>query len=333
MDSRLNHMLRGCWLAVLLAFALAAHAGEPLPSWRQGAAREAIVSYVQAVTRAGGPDYIVPAQRIAVFDNDGTLWSEQPMYFEVLFAFDEVRRLAPQHPGWKQQQPYRAVLENDHAALAATGMKGLMEIVGATHTGVTSAEFLANAQRWLAQAVHPKSGRPYTEMVFQPMLELLAYLRENGFKLFIVSGGEVTFMRAFAEEVYGIPPEQVIGTTFASRFQDNQGALSIVRLATLAHNDDGPGKPESIEAIIGRRPVFAFGNSDGDLQMLQWTMAGDGRRFAGLVHHTDGQREWAYDRNSNIGRLDQALNQARRNNWVVVDMAADWSRVYPGDPD
>ena len=334
MNSSFNPALPRCWLALLLlVLTTAAQASEPLPSWKPGASRDAIVSFVQAVTQAGSPDYIAPPERIAVFDNDGTLWSEQPMYFEVLFAFDEIKRLAPQHPQWKQQQPYQAVLENDHAALAATGLKGLMEIVGATHTGITSAEFHANAQRWLAQARHPKSGRPYTEMVFQPMLELLGYLRENGFKLFIVSGGEVAFMRAFAEEVYGIPPEQVIGTTFASRFQNKDGALSIVRLASLAHNDDGPGKPESIEAIIGRRPVFAFGNSDGDLQMLQWTMAGEGKRFAGLVHHTDSQREWAYDRKSNIGHLDKALDQATSDKWVVVDMATEWSRVYPGNHD
>jgi phosphoglycolate phosphatase-like HAD superfamily hydrolase len=320
-------------LAILLILPLWGHAAEALPSWKDGPSRQAIIAFVSAVTHEGDKDFIAPAERIAVFDNDGTLWSEQPMYFEVLFALDEVKRLAPQHPDWKNKQPYKAVLENDHKALAATGMKGLMEIVGATHTGITNAQFQDNARRWLAKAVHPKSHKPYTEMVFQPMLELLAYLRVNGFKLYIVSGGEVAFMRAFAEEVYGIPPEQVIGTTFASQFQDHDGTLSIMRQATLTHNDDGPGKPESIESIIGRRPVFAFGNSDGDLQMLQWTMAGKGLRFAGLVHHTDAQREWAYDRKSNIGRLDKALDQAKSNKWVVVDMAQEWSRVYPDDPD
>lgn len=320
------------WLwALVLMVVLPLQAAEPLPSWKQGTSRTAIVEFVDAVTRQGNPDFVPAAQRIAVFDNDGTLWSEQPMYFEVLFAFDEIKRMAPQHPEWKQQQPYRAVLEDDHQALAAAGMKGLMEIVGATHTGLTTTQFTANAKSWLAQARHPTGHKRYTEMVYQPMLELMAYLRANDFKVFIVSGGEVAFMRAFAEEVYGVPPEQVIGTTFVTRFQDQAGAPSIERLATLAHNDDGPGKPESIDSIIGRRPLLAFGNSDGDLQMLQWTMAGEGRRFAGLVHHTDAQREWAYDRKSNIGHLDQALDQARRDKWVVVDMAQEWSGVYPGD--
>lgn len=320
-------------LALLLVLPLASSAAEVLPSWKDGPSRQAIEAFVTAVTREGDKDFIPPAERIAVFDNDGTLWSEQPMYFEVLFALDEVRRMAPQHPEWKDTQPFKAVLENDQKALAAAGEKGLLQIVGATHTGVTTAEFNANAQRWLAKAVHPRSHKPYTEMVFQPMLELLGYLRENGFKTYIVSGGEVAFMRAFAEEVYGIPPEQVIGTTFVTQFQNKDGKFSILRQGKLAHNDDGPGKPESIESIIGRRPVFAFGNSDGDLQMLQWTTAGEGQRLAGLVHHTDGQREWAYDRKSNIGRLDKALDQATGNKWVVVDMAKEWTRIYPGDPD
>jgi phosphoglycolate phosphatase-like HAD superfamily hydrolase len=320
-------------LALLLVLPLASPAAEVLPSWKDGPSRQAIEAFVTAVTREGDQDFIPPAERIAVFDNDGTLWSEQPMYFEVLFALDEVKRMAPQHPEWKDKQPFKAVLENDQKALAAAGEKGLLQIVGATHTGVTTAEFNANAQRWLAKAVHPRSHKPYTEMVFQPMLELLGYLRENGFKTYIVSGGEVAFMRAFAEEVYGIPPEQVIGTTFVTQFQNKNGKFSILRQGKLAHNDDGPGKPESIESIIGRRPVFAFGNSDGDLQMLQWTTAGEGRRLAGLVHHTDGQREWAYDRKSNIGRLDKALDQATGNKWVVVDMAKEWTRIYPGDPD
>jgi phosphoglycolate phosphatase-like HAD superfamily hydrolase len=320
-------------LALLLVLPLASPAAEVLPSWKDGPSRQAIEAFVTAVTREGDKDFIPPAERIAVFDNDGTLWSEQPMYFEVLFALDEVKRMAPQHPEWKDKQPFKAVLENDQKALAAAGEKGLLQIVGATHTGVTTAEFNANAQRWLAKAVHPRSHKPYTEMVFQPMLELLGYLRENGFKTYIVSGGEVAFMRAFAEEVYGIPPEQVIGTTFVTQFQNKDGKFSILRQGKLAHNDDGPGKPESIESIIGRRPVFAFGNSDGDLQMLQWTTAGEGRRLAGLVHHTDGQREWAYDRKSNIGRLDKALGQATGNKWVVVDMAKEWTRIYPGDPD
>lgn len=314
---------------VLILLPLLAQAADPLPAWREGPSRSAIVAFVEAVSQQGGPDYVVPAERIAVFDNDGTLWSEQPLYFEVLFAMDEVRRLAPEHPQWRTQQPFKAVLERDHQALAAQGMDGLLKIVAATHSGMSSSDFIARSRAWLASARHPRTGKPYTEMVFQPMLELLAYLRDNGFKTYIVSGGEVAFMRAFAEEVYGIPPEQVIGTTLGARFQDQQGKLSIQRLPNIQHNDDGPGKPVSIDWVIGRRPILAFGNSDGDLQMLQWTMAGPGRRFAGLVHHTDAHREWAYDRTSKVGHLDKALDQAQAKGWTVVDMAGEWRRVYP----
>lgn len=318
------------WLfALLLVLPLLGQAAEVLPSWSDGPSRKAIVAFVEAVTTEGSKDFVPPAERIAVFDNDGTLWSEQPMYFQVLFALSEVKRMAPQHPEWKEQQPFKAVLENDQKTLADSGMQGLLQIVMATHTGMSTEAFAENAKRWLASAVHPRSHKPYTEMVYQPMLELLGYLRGHGFKTYIVSGGEVAFMRAFAEEVYGIPPEQVIGTTFASRFDDQDGKLSIQRLAKFTHNDDGAGKPESIDAIIGRRPILAFGNSDGDLQMLQWTMAGKGLRFAGLVHHTDAQREWAYDRQSKVGRLDQALDEARQHQWTVVDMATEWKRVYP----
>ena len=320
------------WLfALLLLVPLLSQAADPLPSWNDGPSRQAIEAFVSAVTTEGGKDFVAPAERIAVFDNDGTLWSEQPMYFQVLFALAEVKRLAPQHPQWQEQQPFKAVLEGDRKALAAAGMKGILELVAATHSGASTEEFTANARRWLASAVHPRSHKPYTEMVFQPMLELLVYLRANGFKTYIVSGGEVVFMRAFAEEVYGIPPEQVIGTTLVTRFQDKDGQLSIQRLPKLAHNDDGPGKPESIDSIIGRRPILAFGNSDGDLQMLQWTMAGSGKRFAGLVHHTDAQREWAYDRDSSVGRLDKALQEATKGSWTVVDMAKEWKRIYPFD--
>lgn len=318
------------WCAfLLLALPLLARAADPLPSWNEGPSRQAIEAFVTAVTAEGGKDYVPPAARIAVFDNDGTLWSEQPAYFQILFALSELKRIAPQHPEWQQQQPFKAALEGDHKALAASGMKGLMQIVAATHTGMSTAQFMQNASDWLKSAKHPTSQRHFTEMVFQPMLELLTYLRAHGFKTYIVSGGEVAFMRAFAEEVYGIPPEQVIGTTFGSRFEDDKGQLSIQRLPMLVHNDDGPGKPESIDSIIGRRPIFAFGNSDGDLQMLQWTLAGEGKRFAGLVHHTDAKREWSYDRDSKIGRLDKALDAANRGNWTVVDMAKEWRRVYP----
>ena len=320
-------ILTSCLFVLLLVLPLVQAAD--LPSWHDGASRKAITDFVVAVTTEGSKDYVPTSERIAVFDNDGTLWSEQPMYFQVLFAFSELKRMAPQHPEWKTQQPFKAALEGDEKTLHDSGMDGLMKIVAVTHTGMSSAQFLQNAQHWLATARHPKTQKPFTGMVFQPMLELLAYLRANGFRTYIVSGGEVTFMRAFAEQVYGIPPEQVIGTTFATEFRDQDGQPVIQRLPKLVHNDDGPGKPVSIESVIGRRPIFAFGNSDGDLQMLQWTSAGKGRHFAGLVHHTDAKREWAYDRSSSVGRLDKALDEAKTNDWTVVDMAGEWNKVYP----
>ncbi|WP_095135526.1 HAD family phosphatase [Pseudomonas sp. Irchel s3a10] len=318
------------WFA--LALPLLAQASEPLPSWNDGPAKNNIIAFVQAVTDQHSKDFVHPAERIAVFDNDGTLWSEQPMYFELLFALDEVKRNAPQHPEWQTTQPFKAVLENDHKALAAAGMDGIIKIFGATHTGMTTEAFDDYAKTWLSQARHPKTGKPYTEMIFQPMLEMLDYLRSQDFKTYIVSGGDTGFMRAFAEKVYGIPPEQVIGTTFVTAFQFKDGQASILRTRKLAHNDDGPGKPESIDAVIGKRPILAFGNSDGDLQMLQWTAAGPGKRFMGLVHHTDAGREWAYDRKSDIGRLDKALDEANSRGWTVVDMATEWRRIYPFDP-
>ncbi|OXS21379.1 HAD family hydrolase [Pseudomonas rhodesiae] len=319
-------------LPVLCLLSLPVLAADPLPSWHEGPSKHSILEFVQAVTVEGSEDYVKPAERIAVFDNDGTLWTEQPAYFEVLFAFDEVKRLAPQHPDWKTTQPFKAVLENDHQALAQSGMDGLLRIIGATHTGVSTEAFIDNAKRWLKQARHPKTGKPFNQMIYQPMLEMLDYLRSQQFKTYIVSGGDTAFMRAFAEEAYGVPPEQVIGTNFVTRFQFNNAKPQVIRTAKLAHNDDGPGKPESIDAVIGRRPILAFGNSDGDLQMLQWTAAGPGRRLMGLVHHTDAQREWAYDRHSPVGRLDKALDQAKTQHWTVVDMASEWRRIYPFEP-
>lgn len=326
-----QHYLSGLRLMLwsLLLWPLLLQAADPLPSWREGPSKQAITSFVQAVTTEGSKDFVAAPERIAVFDNDGTLWSEQPLYFQFLFALAEVKRLAPQHPEWKTQQPFKAVLEGDQKALAQSGTEGLMKIVGVTHTGISTEAFSANTRAWLAKAVHPRSQRPFTEMVYQPMLELLDYLRANGFKTYIVSGGEVAFMRTFAEEVYGIPPEQVIGTTFVGQYQYNNGKPVILRTPKLAHNDDGPGKPESIDSIIGRRPLLAFGNSDGDQQMLQWTAAGNGKRFMGLVHHTDAKREWAYDRTSKIGTLNKALDQAKADKWTVVDMAREWERIYP----
>ncbi|WP_339452473.1 HAD family hydrolase [Pseudomonas sp. EA_5y_Pfl2_R50] len=328
----LNRQRFGLALLFSLALPLLAQANEPLPSWNDGPAKKSIIEFVQTVTDQSSKDFVKPADRIAVFDNDGTLWSEQPAYFELLFAFDEVKRTAAQHPEWKTTQPFKAVLENDHKALAAAGMEGLLKIVRATHSGMTTEAFDDYAKTWLSQARHPKTGKPYTEMIFQPMLEMLDYLRSQNFKTYIVSGGDTGFMRAFAEKVYGIPPEQVIGTTFITSFQYKDGKASILRTPKVAHNDDGPGKPESIDAVIGKRPILAFGNSDGDLQMLQWTAAGSGKRFMGLVHHTDAKREWAYDRQSDIGRLDKALDEANSRGWTVVDMASQWRRVYPFEP-
>lgn len=319
-------------LPLLLLLTLPALAADPLPSWNEGPSKQQVIDFVQAVTVEGSKDYVKPDERIAVFDNDGTLWTEQPAYFEVLFAFDEVKRLAPQHPEWKTTQPFQAVLEGDHQALAATGMQGLLKIIGATHTGISTEAFIDNAKNWLSKARYPKTNRPYDQMIYQPMLEMLDYLRSQQFKTYIVSGGDTAFMRAFAEVVYGVPPEQVIGSNFVTQYQLKDGTPQILRTAKLAHNDDGPGKPESIDAVIGRRPILAFGNSDGDLQMLQWTAAGSGKRLMGLVHHTDAKREWAYDRESQVGRLDKALDLAKANGWTVVDMAREWRRIYPFEP-
>jgi phosphoglycolate phosphatase-like HAD superfamily hydrolase len=301
-----------------------------LPSWNDGAAKSAITAFVARVTVQASPDFVPPAQRIAVFDNDGTLWSEQPVYFQFAFALDRIKALAPQHPEWKDTQPFKAVLDGDRRALAATGEKGLFEIVAATHAGMTTEAFAAIVADWIETARHPRFGRPYTDLVYQPMLELLAYLRANGFKTFIVSGGGVEFMRVFAERVYGVPPEQVIGSAGVTRFAPMaDGKPALMKEPKVEFIDDGPGKPVAIQRIIGRRPIFAFGNSDGDHQMLQWAAGGERAYFAGLVHHTDDAREWAYDRGSPIGRLDKAWDEALRRSWTVVDMKTDWNTIYP----
>ncbi len=302
-----------------------------LPSWSDGPSRAAIVDFVNAVTQPGSPDFVPPDERIAVFDNDGTLWSEQPMYFEVLFAMDEVRAQAPLHPEWKTTQPFKAVLDDDKAALARSGEEGLKTLVAATHTDMTVEQFSERVSHWMQDARHPTTGMAYSSMTFQPMRELLVYLRARGFKTYIVSGGETEFMRPWTQAAYGIPPEQVIGTSFVSELQTDGGVLQIMRLRKLDFLDDGPGKPVAIQRYIGRRPILAFGNSDGDLQMLQWTTAGPGRRFGGLVHHTDAKREWAYDRESSFGRLDKALDAARAHGWTVVDMENEWKRIYQSE--
>ncbi|MFF7400421.1 HAD family hydrolase [Achromobacter sp. NPDC008082] len=315
-------------MLALLFLANLVHAQTALPSWNDGPSRQAIVEFVAAVTQEGGADYVAPADRIAVFDNDGTLWSEQPLYFQLIFALDQIKVMAPKHPEWSQEQPYKAAIEGDRQALAASGTEGLLKIVGVTHTNMTTQAFSDEVKQWVKTAQHPRFKQPYTSLTYAPMRELLDYLRGNGFKTYIVSGGEVEFMRAWAQDVYGIPPEQVIGTTFVTEFQMQDGKPVLMRTPKLDYNDDGPGKPVSINKFIGRQPIFAFGNSDGDLQMLQWTMAGPGKRFAGLVHHTDAKREWAYDRESKIGKLDKALDEANSKGWVVVDMAREWKRVY-----
>lgn len=302
---------------------------EVLPSWNEGASRRAILDFVERVTTPGSPDFVEPAARIATFDNDGTLWSEQPAYFQFLFAIDRVRAMAPDHPEWKDKQPFKAVLENDLAAVAASGEKGILELVTATHAGMTTDEFATVVRDWLATARHPRFDRPFHELVYQPMLELMDYLRAHEFETWIVSGGGVEFMRVFAEDTYGIPPEQVIGSTIKTQFEMRDTGPVLVRRAAIDFIDDKEGKPIAINRVIGRRPIAAFGNSDGDLQMIQWTMAGEGARFGLFVHHTDPDREWAYDRGSHIGGLDKGLDEAARHGWTVVDMQRDWKVIYP----
>ena len=303
---------------------------DPLPSWNDGAVKQSITDFVARVTAQGGPDFVAVPERIATFDNDGTLWTEQPYYFQLAFALDRVKAMAPKHPEWKTKQPFKALLEGDKQALAAAGKDGLLQIVAATHSGMTVEDFTKGVIDWTATARHPRFNRLYTELVYQPMLELLAYLRANGFKTFIVSGGGVEFMRPWTERVYGIPPEQVVGSSGEVKFQIRaDGKPELLKIGKIEFIDDGPGKPVGINRFIGRRPIFAFGNSDGDLAMLQWTVAGRGLRFAGLVHHTDATREYAYDRDSKVGKLDQALDEATVKGWTVVDMKQDWKTVFP----
>jgi phosphoglycolate phosphatase-like HAD superfamily hydrolase len=316
--------------AVMLTTASQAAAQtDPLPSWNDGASKQSIVRFVSDVTKEGAKGFVPAAQRIAVFDNDGTLWSEQPMYFQLAFALERVKALAPQHPEWKTQEPFKSLLAGDVKGVLAQGEKGILPIILASHSGTTTEEFAKTVAEWATIAKHPKTGQLYTEMVFQPMLELLAYLRANGFKTFIVSGGGVEFMRPWAEKVYGIPPEQVVGSSGVAKYELRADGPVLVKDARIEFIDDGPGKPVGINRFIGRRPVLAFGNSDGDHQMLQWTAAGDGLRFIGIVHHTDAEREWAYDRTSHIGKLDKAWDEGAKRGWTIVDMKADWKRIYP----
>jgi phosphoserine phosphatase len=316
-------------LVAALVFAARVRAADPLPSWSEGAAKKAVLEFVARVTQEGGQDFVPPAERIATFDNDGTLWAEQPLYFQFLFALDRVKALAPQHPEWKDKEPFASLLKGDTKAALAGGEKALLEIMAVAHSGMTTSEFEQIVKAWLATARHPKLKRGYTDLVYQPMLELLTFLRASGFKTFIVSGGGVEFMRAFTEQRYGIPPEQVIGSAGKQRFELRDGKPVLFKLPELEFVDDKEGKPIAIQRILGRRPIAAFGNSDGDLQMLQWTCAGAGARLCLYVHHTDAKREWSYDRKSSIGRLDKGLDEAQAKGWTVVDMKRDWKVIFP----
>jgi phosphoglycolate phosphatase-like HAD superfamily hydrolase len=329
--------------AALLALSLAGCAGtgsastaqpvspataDALPSWRDGTAKQTITKFVGDVTREGSPSFVAPAERIAVFDNDGTLWSEQPLYFQFLFMLDQVKAAAPGHPEWKSNPAFKALVTKDYPALASHE-KELLQLVAVANSGMTVDEYDKTIRDWLATAQHPKFKRPYTDLVYQPQLELLAYLRANGFKTFIVSGGTIEFMRPWAEKVYGIPPEQVIGSSQVVRYELRDGQPTLIRLPKIDFVDDGPGKPVGIYRNIGRKPILAFGNSDGDLQMLQYTASGSGPHLALLVHHDDAAREFAYDRQSKVGKLDKAWDEAVADGWTVVSMKDDWQTIYP----
>jgi phosphoglycolate phosphatase-like HAD superfamily hydrolase len=319
-------------IALLVWVSTAVAQTDPLPSWNDGAAKQAIVAFVADVTRQGSPDFVPTPERIATFDNDGTLWIEQPMYVQFAYALDRVKALAPLHPEWKDQQPFKAVLQGDMAAVASAGEHGAVEIIAATHAGMTPEEFKQTVKEWLATAKHPRFGRRYDELVYQPMVEVLTYLRANGFKTFIASGGGSEFIRVFSEDRYGIPPEQVIGSRIVTKFERRDGRPILFRMPQVDFVDDGPGKPVGINQEIGRRPVAAFGNSDGDLEMLQWTTEAGKRRLGVVVHHTDAEREYSYDRQSHVGKLDRALDAAALDRWTVVDMKRDWKTVFPPKP-
>ncbi|MFI0846055.1 HAD family hydrolase [Mesorhizobium sp. IMUNJ 23232] len=317
------------FVTVALTTTVALAQSDPLPSWNDTAPKAAIVEFVGKVTKDGTPDFVPEAERIAVFDNDGTLWIEHPMYVQLAFALDRVKAEAQNHPEWKTTQPFQAVLEGDMKALAAAGEKGLVELIMATHAGMTVDEFHKTVTDWIATARDPRFKKPYTELVYQPMLELLSYLRANGFKTFIVSGGGIEMMRPWTDRVYGVPPEQVVGSSIKTEFQMKDGVPTLFRLPQVNFIDDKAGKPVGINEHIGRRPIAAFGNSDGDLEMLQWTTMAPGARFGLIVHHTDAEREYAYDRNTEFGRLDKAVDAAAVNNWTVVDMKNDWKQIFP----
>ena len=316
----------------LFAGLVAPATADPLPSWNETAPKQAIVAFVEKVTTAGSDDFVPEAERIATFDNDGTLWSEQPMYFQLFFALDRIKALAPKHPEWNEKEPFASILKGDLKTALAGGDKALIELVTASHAGMTTDEFEKAVTDWISTAKHPKTGKPFNEMVYQPMLELLAYLRANGFKTFIVSGGGIEFMRPWVEKTYGIPPEQVVGSSGGLKYELRDGMPVLVKLPEIILNDDNVGKPVGIQRHIGRRPIAAFGNSDGDFQMIEWTTAGKGARFGLIVHHTDAEREVAYDRESHIGKLDKGLDAAKERGWTVVSMKDDWAKIYPAAP-
>lgn len=326
--SRREALAGGAAVSLMAASGRAA-SPDALPSWRNTEPKRRILGFIDATTRQGSPSFVRPAERIAVFDNDGTLWAEQPLYFQLFYAIDRIRELAPSHPEWATKEPFASILRGDTKGALAGGEHAVLELVMASHAGLTTEEFDGSVRNWLQAARHPVSKRPFTEMVYQPMLELLGLLRTNGFKTFIVSGGGIEFIRAFAEQVYGIPPEQVIGSSVKTTFETRADKPVLVKQPELFFFDDGAGKPTAIQHHIGRRPIAAFGNSDGDLAMLQWTAAGTGLRLAAYIHHTDATREWAYDRSSSIGKLDKGLDETKAKGWPIVDMAADWKRIFP----
>jgi hypothetical protein len=325
---RAKAMLPLALVGLATSVAALSHAADPLPSWNDGPAKKAIVEFVGKVTKEGAPDFVPVGERIATFDNDGTLWCEKPLPVQLYFALDRVKALAPQHPEWENQEPFASLLKGDLKSALAGGEKGLMELVAATHAGMTTEEFEKTVKDWIVTAKHPKTGRLYTEMVYQPMLELLAYLRANGFKTFIVSGGGIEFMRAWTEKVYGVPPEQVVGSSIKTKYEMRDGQPVLFRLPEINFIDDKAGKPVGINQHIGRRPVMAFGNSDGDLQMLQYTGAGSGGRFCLYVHHDDAEREYAYDRKDALARLDKGLDEAAAKGWTVISMKNDWKQIF-----
>ncbi len=327
--SRNAPMKNGFFPIAAVLLAATSHAADPLPSWNDTAPKQAIVRFVEQVTKESAPEFVPVAKRIATFDNDGTLWCEQPMYFQAFFAFDRVKALAPQHPEWKDKEPFASVLKGDPKTALAGGDHALVALMMATHAGMTTEEFEKIVTDWITTAKHPKSGKLFTEMVYQPMLELLDYLRANGFKTFIVSGGGIEFMRPWTESIYGIPPEQVVGSSIKTRFEVRDGKPVLIRLPEVNFIDDKIGKPVGIHQHIGRRPIAAFGNSDGDFEMLEWTTSGTGPRFGLIVHHTDAEREYAYDRESHIGQLKRGLDEAPQRCWTVVDMKRDWKQIFP----